>query len=41
MVIDYEESREKVKKVLAGELDPTAAELWPLIYYLTAIIREG
>ena len=34
MVIDYEESREKVEKVLTGELDPAAAELWPLIYYL-------
>ena len=40
MVIDYEESREKVEKVLAGELDPAAAELWPLIYYLTTSIRD-
>ena len=40
MVINYEESREKVEKVLAGELDPAADELWPLIYYLTAMIRD-
>lgn len=40
MVIDYEESREKVEKVLAGELDPEAGELWPLIYYLTVMIRD-
>ena len=40
MVIDYEESREKVEKVLAGELDPTADELWPLIYYLTSMIHD-
>ncbi len=40
MVINYEESREKVEKVLAGELDPAAGELWPLIYYLTTMIRD-
>lgn len=40
MVINYEESRENVEKVLAGELDPEAAELWPLIYYLTVMIRD-
>ena len=40
MVIDYEESREKVEKVLAGELDPAANELWPLIYYLTTMIHD-
>ncbi len=40
MVIDYEESREKVEKVLAGELDLPAQELWPLIYYLKCMIRD-
>ena len=40
MVIDYEKSREMVEKVLAGELDPAADELWPLIYYLTTMIRD-
>ena len=40
MVIDYEESSEKVEKVLAGELDLAAGELWPLIYYLIVMIRD-
>ena len=31
MTISYEESMEKVEKVLAGELDPTAEELYSLI----------
>ena len=41
MELDYEECREKVEKVLAGELDPAAAELWPLIRYLLSMIWNG
>ena len=41
MEINYEESREKIEKVLSGELDLEAAELWPLIRYLLAMIWNG
>ena len=41
MEINYEESREKIEKVLSGELDPAAAELWPLLRYQMALIWNG
>lgn len=41
MEINSEECREKVEKVLAGELDPAVDELWPLIRYLLAMIWNG
>lgn len=40
MVLDYDKCREDLPKVLAGELDPPAEELWPLIYYLFMMIRD-
>ena len=41
MELDYEECREKVEKVLSGELDPAADELWPLLRYQMALIWNG
>ena len=41
MAMNYEECREKVEKVLAGELDLAANGLRPLIRYLLALIWNG
>ena len=41
MELNYEESREKIEKVLAGELDVGADELWPLLRYQLSLIWNG
>ena len=41
MEINYEEGRAKIEKVLSGELDPAADELWPLLRYQMALIWNG
>ena len=40
MLLDYEKCREQLKGVLAGEMDLPAEELWPVLYYVTSLIRS-
>lgn len=40
MLLDYEKCREQLKGILAGELDLPAEELWPVLYYVTSLIRS-
>ena len=41
MEINYEESREKIEKVLSGELEPAVDELWALLRYQMGLIWNG
>lgn len=40
MLLDYDKCREQLKGVLAGETDLPSEELWPLLYYVTSLIRS-
>ncbi|MDE5587558.1 MAG: ankyrin repeat domain-containing protein [Acetatifactor sp.] len=40
MLLDYEKCREQLKGLLAGELDLPVEELWPVLYYVTSLIRS-
>lgn len=40
MLLDYEKCREQLKGVLAGELDLSVEDLWPVLYYVTCMIRS-
>lgn len=40
MLLDSEKCREQLKGVLAGELELPVEELWPVLYYVTCLIRS-
>lgn len=40
MLVDGEKCREQLTGILAGELDLPVEELWPVLYYVTCLIRS-
>lgn len=40
MLVDGEKCREQLKGILAGELDLSVEELWPVLYYVICLIRS-